>query len=210
MEKFAPKTVLAVTAPRRKPTQPRGAARRQALLDAAVKLLARDGARAVTHRAVAHEAGTTHGSPRYYFATRDELLDEALRQIADRQVHAVETLLHEPSPARPAERAKRLAAFIAGTVTDDRDATVARYELFLEAARRPQLRPALEAWGDAYTRLFAAELTAGARDPETDAELLLNLLNGLLLRQLAAPRRDFERAALLPALERFMTPTATR
>ena len=182
----------------------RGTARRQALLDAAVKLLARDGARAVTHRAVAHEAGTTHGAPRYYFATRDELLDEALRQIAERQVGAVEALLHEPSPPSPAERAKRLAAFIAGTVTGDRDATVARYELFLEAARRPKLRPALEAWGAAYTRLFAAELTAGGDDPETDAELLLNLLNGLLLRQLATPRADFEEGVLEPALERFM------
>lgn len=189
----------------RSPVQARGAARRQALLDAAVKLLAREGARAVTHRAVAREAGTTHGAPRYYFATRDELLDEALRQIADRQVHAVEALLREPSPADPHARATRLAAFVAGTVTDDRDATIARYELFLEAARRPRLRPALEAWGDAYEELFAAELTAGARDPATEAELLLNLLNGLLLRQVAAPRKDFEDAVLRPAIERFLS-----
>ncbi len=196
MEKFA-------TA--RQPVQERGAARRQALLDAAIKLLAREGARAVTHRAVAKEAGTTHGAPRYYFATRDELLDEALRQIAHSQVHAVEELLAEPSPTDPRERAARLAEFIAATVSADRDASIARYELFLEAARRPALRPALEAWGDAYTRLFAAELTSGAPDPQADAELLLNLLNGLLLRQLAAPRPDFEQAELRAAIERFMT-----
>jgi DNA-binding transcriptional regulator YbjK len=188
----------------RNPAQARGAARRQALLDAAVKLLAREGGRAVTHRAVAREAGTTHGSPRYYFATRDELLDEALRQLADRQVREVEALLQEPSPTEPGARAARLAAFMAGTVSEDRDATLARYELFLEAARRPRLRPALEAWGEAYTRLFAAELTAGAADPEVEAELLLNLLNGLLLRQLAVPRKDFERAELRPAIERFL------
>jgi DNA-binding transcriptional regulator YbjK len=192
----------------RRPVQVRGAVRRQALLDAAVKLLARDGARAVTHRAVAKEAGTTHGAPRYYFATRDELLDEALRQIAERQVHEVENLLREPSPADPDRRAARLAKFICASVTDDRDAAMARYELFLEAARRPKLRRALEVWGEAYIRLFASELTAAARDPRIDAELLLNLLNGLILRQLAAPRPDFERAVLTPALQRFVEPPA--
>jgi AcrR family transcriptional regulator len=197
--------VRPVAAPARRPVQARGAARRQALLDATVRLLARDGARAVTHRAVAEEAGTTHGAPRYYFATRDALLDSALRQIADQQVHAVEELLHDPGPADPGVRAARLAAFVARLVTEDREGTVARYELFLETARRPSLRPALEAWGNAYVKLFAAELTAAAGDPETEAELLLNLLNGLLLRQLAAPRDDFEDAVLRPAFERFMS-----
>ena len=188
----------------RQPVQARGAARKRALLDAAVRLLARDGARAVTHRAVAHEAGTTHGAPRYYFATRDQLLDEALRTIAEEQVAAVERLLNEPSPADPSARATRLAEFIGGHIAADRDATIARYELFLEAARRPRLRSALAAWGDAYTKLFAAALTASARDPEAEAELLLNLLNGLLLRQLATPRDDFERAVLRPAIERLI------
>jgi DNA-binding transcriptional regulator YbjK len=194
-----------VTAPARRPVQARGAARRQALLDATVRLLARDGARAVTHRAVAEEAGTTHGAPRYYFATREALLDSALREIAARQVQAVEELLRELPPAGPGERAARLAAFVGGLVSEDREGTIARYELFLETARRPGLRPALDAWGDAYVTLFAAELTAGSGDPETEAELLLNLLNGLLLRQLAAPRDDFEHAVLRPAFERFLS-----
>lgn len=193
-----------MSATSRLPSQARGAARREALLDATVRLLARQGARAVTHRAVASEAGTTHGAPRYYFATRDELLDEALRRIADEQVHAVEELLKEPSPPEPSERAKRMAAFVAGMVSADPDATIARYELFLEAARRPHLRPSLEAWGAAYVKLFAAELTAGAGNPERDAELLLNLLNGLLLRQVAAPHEDFKTEVLVPAFERFL------
>jgi DNA-binding transcriptional regulator YbjK len=128
----------------RVPPQRRGAQRREALLDATVRLLARQGARAVTHRAVASEAGTTHGAPRYYFATRDELLDEALRRIADQQVHAIEELLAKPGPPDRGERARRLAAFVAGMVSADPDATIARYELFLEATRRPQLRPSLE------------------------------------------------------------------
>ncbi len=189
----------------REPVQERGVARRQALLDAAVRLLARDGARAVTHRAVAEEAGTTHGAPRYYFITRDQLLDEALRHIAARQVTEVERLLREAGKPGSRKRAARLAGHIAGPLASDRDAGIARYELFLEAARRPHLRPALQAWGDAYRSLLAAELAAsGSADPATDADLLLNLVNGLLLAQLATPRNDFEEAMLRPAIERFI------
>ena len=187
------------------PVQERGTARREALLDAAVRLLARHGARAVTHRAVAEEAGTTHGAPRYYFATRSQLLDEALRRLAAAQVARVEALLRAPREPDPHARAARLAHELGGPLTGDRDETIARYELFLEAARRPALRPAIEAWGAAHTALLAAELrAAGADDPHTDAELLLNVINGLLLVQVATPRADFAQAVLRPAIERFL------
>jgi hypothetical protein len=67
------------------------------------------------------------------------------------------------------------------------------------------LREAIRAWGEAHRRLLSTELrAAGSVDPETDAELLLNLLNGLLLAQLATPRPDFERALLRPAIDRFL------
>ena len=184
----------------REPAQERGAERRQALLDAAVRLLAREGARAVTHRAVAREAGTTHGAPRYYFATRDQLVDAALAQIAARQVAAAEAALGG-SRIR-GDATGELARFTAGLAADP-DAGAARYELFLEAARRSGLRPALAAWGEAYERILATEITAGSADPRGDARLLLNLLNGLLLRQLADPEPDFEQGVLRPAIERF-------
>ena len=189
----------------REPAHRRGVVRRQALLDAAIRLLARDGARAVTHRSVALEAGTTHGAARYYFGTSELLLDQALRHVAARQVAEVERVLHEPPETDPRCCAARLARHVAGPLAEDRDASIARYELFLEAARRPSLRPALEAWGDAYRRLLCVELTAaGSADPAIDAELLLNLINGILLRQLASPHADFEQAIVRPAIERFL------
>lgn len=192
---------MPVSAPAREPAQARGAERRQALLDAAVRLLAREGARAVTHRAVAQEAGASHGAPRYYFATRDQLVDAALGQIAEREVAAAERALR--GSRKRSGAAAELARFVAGTIERNRDASAARYELFLEAARRPGLRPALAAWGEAYERLLATELTAGAADPRADARLLLNTINGLLLAQLADPDPDFERQVLRPAIERF-------
>jgi DNA-binding transcriptional regulator YbjK len=47
----------------------RGEARRTAIVDAALRLVARGGPRAVTHRAVAAEADVPLAATTYYFAT---------------------------------------------------------------------------------------------------------------------------------------------
>ncbi|MCC6524571.1 MAG: TetR family transcriptional regulator, partial [Polyangiaceae bacterium] len=60
----------------------RGEAKRRAVLEATLRLLAREGPRGVTHRAVAAEAGTSLRATTYYFASREELLTEALRHYA--------------------------------------------------------------------------------------------------------------------------------
>lgn len=48
--------------------------RRAALLDAAIEVLAREGARGLTFRAVDAEAGVPAGTASNYFANRDDLL----------------------------------------------------------------------------------------------------------------------------------------
>ncbi|WP_433561003.1 TetR/AcrR family transcriptional regulator [Nocardia sp. CA-151230] len=188
----------------REPRMARGAARREALLEAAIRLLAREGARAVTHRAVAAEAGTTHGNARYYFGTLDQLLDEALRRLAAQQIDEVRTLFDGLPDVDVPQRISRLVDYVTGTLAGDRDAAVARYEFFLEVARRPNLRASLDEWGATQRAAFAGELRgAGAADPEAAAADLLTLVNGLILEQLALPADDFESARLRPAIARF-------
>ncbi|MGW5113554.1 TetR/AcrR family transcriptional regulator, partial [Nocardia sp. NPDC004123] len=177
---------------------------REALLEAAIRLLAREGARAVTHRAVAAEAGTTHGNARYYFGTLDQLLDEALRRLAARQIDEVRALFDSLPDVDVPQRISRLVDYVTGTLAGDRDAAVARYEFFLEVARRPNLRASLDEWGATQRAAFAGELRgAGAADPEAAAADLLTLVNGLILEQLALPADDFESARLRPAIARF-------
>ncbi|MEL5956250.1 TetR family transcriptional regulator [Streptomyces sp. CLV115] len=188
----------------REPQMARGAARREALLDAATRLLAREGARALTHRAIAAEAGTTHGIARYYFGTLDQLLDEALRRLANQQVEEVRALFHELPDADVPQRITRIVQYVTGSLAHDRDSGIARYEFFLEVARRGQLQASLNEWGVAQRAAFARELRgAGSADPETDAADLLTLINGLLLEQLALPIDDFETVRLRPAIGRF-------
>ncbi|MGW2111412.1 TetR/AcrR family transcriptional regulator [Streptomyces sp. NPDC001948] len=193
-----------MTTPAREPQMDRGAARRGALLDAATRLLAREGARALTHRAIAAEAGTTHGIARYYFGTLDQLLDEAIRRLATRQVEEVRTLFHELPDVDTPQRITRIVEYVTGSLARDRDSGIARYEFFLEVARRPQLQATLDEWGVAQRAAFAGELRgAGSADPEAGAADLLTIINGLLLEQLALPTDDFETARLRPAVARF-------
>jgi len=185
----------------RKPSRARGEERRRDLLEAVIRVLAREGARGVTLRAVADEAGAAHGSAHYYFATQDDMLVEALRSIIAREVAETDDLVSAASGQSPWPR---LAAYLAGRMIKRRDSELARYELFLDAARRPRLRAPLRAWGETYVRLLQRALErSGSRHAEADANALLNLINGLMLQQLAAPQPTFERDILLPAIEAF-------
>jgi DNA-binding transcriptional regulator YbjK len=195
------------------PAQERSEATRERLLAATIDLLASGGGRAVTHRAVAKAAGAAHGSTRYYFATRDELISAALRKLAEEDVAAVAAQLEQVphGPAEPERIAKQLSSFLAEQVRRDPARQLSRYELFLLAAREPGLRPDLDAWGDAYRRLFSVMLERlGSSDPETDAHLVLSVGNALLLEQVAMQRADFEAETLRPALTRLMRLASAR
>lgn len=207
-----------MTAPARKtaiaePVQERGEATRRRLLDATISLLASGGGRAVTHRAVAAAAGAAHGSTRYYFANRDELVLAALRKLASEDVAAVRAELDRipQGSAQPERIARRLAAFLAERMRLAPERELGRYELFLLASREPLLRPDLDAWGKGYRDLFAAYLERlGSSDPETDAHLVLSVGNALLLEQVAMQRPNFEATVLRPALTRLLALASVR
>jgi len=72
--------------------RPRGAARREALLEATLRIVADTGADAVTHRRVAEVAQLPLASTTYYFDSKEELLTAALELAAERdmaRLHAI-------------------------------------------------------------------------------------------------------------------------
>jgi AcrR family transcriptional regulator len=64
--------------------RPRGAARREALLEAVLRIVAEVGADAVTHRRVAEEAGLPLASTTYWFNSKEHILTAALEMAAER------------------------------------------------------------------------------------------------------------------------------
>ncbi|HEY1176697.1 MAG TPA: TetR family transcriptional regulator, partial [Phytomonospora sp.] len=119
--------------------------RRAALLDAAIDVLADEGARGLTFRSVDVRAGVPAGTASNYFAGRDELLLQAGAHIHVRL--APETAEMDGYVAAPATRDTVRAAMhgLFARVVADRSSYLALLELRLEATRRPELRAELTA-----------------------------------------------------------------
>lgn len=185
---------------------PRGEARRDAIVRATLELVAAHGPDGVTHRAVAAQAGVPLAATTYWFSSRDELLEEALREAARAEVERFERLVLDLSGREHsvADWAGALAAALTGGPEEHRTRELAMFELALEAARRPSLRP--EAEQVRATQLRLAEIgarAAGSDDPAADAPIIVAVVSGLMLTQLAAPASRFESEQLRPALERL-------
>ncbi len=69
---------MVVTAPEPEPLSPKHAAKRRQIIEAAQRILARDGLAACTARAVADESPLTKSAIHYYFQDMDEIVDAAM------------------------------------------------------------------------------------------------------------------------------------
>ncbi|MFG2556124.1 TetR/AcrR family transcriptional regulator [Streptomyces sp. NPDC048581] len=164
---------------------------REALLNAAVRVVARGGLRKLTYRAVAQEAGTTHGLVVHHFGSRDALIEEAL-------AHAIRTSLStsalEPGTGKVAD----FSVGVSDMVTADPDIQAFQYELLLEARRRPELLPQIRAlyddYFDATERELSRMLPDGADRPLT--RLIFAALDGLVLHQLVFGEPETTDAAI--------------
>jgi DNA-binding transcriptional regulator YbjK len=185
----------------------RGEQRRTELLSATLRVIVRDGVGGVTYRAVAAEAHASHGSILYYFGSREALLHDVMVDVARRNAATLEAYWSEIAEQAhdPLQFAALLSRHSAQHLAGDRDMGIAVYELQLAAARDPALRDVLRNWGRSYTATAESALrTLGSTDPAGDMAQLTNAIGGLIVGQLALPRRDFERRVLRPAVERLV------
>src|SRR6266568_1654337 len=72
--------------------------RRPLLADAAITILARDGGRGLTHRAVDREARVPEGTTKNYYPTRHTILEAAAHRMAEHHRAAVDQL-RDTTPA---------------------------------------------------------------------------------------------------------------
>ncbi|MFE6688549.1 TetR/AcrR family transcriptional regulator [Streptomyces sp. NPDC057743] len=156
----------------------KGARRRAALIEAAVRVVARDGAARVTHRAVAQEAGLPTTATTYYFESIDALLNAALTSCMAADSVRIRELIEAPDAPDGTDKIRALALLMAELLTD-RAHLLAEFELCLRAARRPELRDATSRWTAVladFARLFT--------DDPLRIALFTNAYDGLLLKGL--------------------------
>ncbi|MBQ0972735.1 TetR family transcriptional regulator C-terminal domain-containing protein [Streptomyces sp. RK31] len=163
-----------------RPTTP--AARAGLVADTALALLAERGMRGLTHRAVDDAAGLPQGSTSNVARTRQALLELAVRRLADREERVL-ALQDLPAPREGTDALlDALALTVHRALTQNRDLTLARYELALEATRRPELRAHFDTAGARFRAHLTALVTAlGSPSPDRHALTLTAWADGLLL-----------------------------
>lgn len=182
--------------------EPETNAREREVMDATLRLIGRGGLKAVTHRAVAAEIGMSLGAITHRYGTRDLLVEAALNFALTREVARLRALaLKLQSDALDLEAwIDALVGWYAKELDSEPEIHVACYEAFLAAARDDRYRPIVAEWHQTWRR--SAELAlaaAGSRAPELHAGIFVSATVGIVLEQLAAPRRSFKkemRAAL--------------
>lgn len=161
--------------------------RRALILDATVRILVSDGLAAVTHRAIAREADVPLAATTYYFRSKDELVIEAVAILVEAEVARV-----AEGAAELGERVgspRETAGALSEALFPDGDAAgalLAKFEVYLEAARRPGLRSTAAQWRGAFTGLAESALAlAGSPEPGRLAPLLVAGIDGLLVHELS-------------------------
>ncbi|MEU4539950.1 TetR family transcriptional regulator [Streptosporangium sp. NPDC023825] len=163
-------------------------ARRAALLDAAIEVLAREGARGLTFRAVDVEARVPNGTASNYFDNRDDLLTQVGHRFYERlkpEPGVMAAVLEGP---RDRDRVTELMHDLVDRVSHFRSGYLALLELRLEATRRPELRRLLtERIRADVDANISHHVQAGLPGDATTVVLLYLALNWLILERLTLP-----------------------
>lgn len=179
--------------------------RRRDILTAATTVLARQGNRGLTHRAVDREAGIPEGSSSAYFRTRDALLGALGDFVADRLAVDVEALGARLAtcPGDHARAAAEVSALFARWL-EQPDLLAARLELTVAATRDPGLAERFTQWRDDLVAMVRDVLAGAGTDDVASAETLVAALDGVLLASLLQPARR-RRAFVAESVERLLT-----
>lgn len=165
--------------------------RRKAILDAALRIIVRDGVRAVRHRAVAKEADVPLSATTYYFKDINDLINDTFTLFVERAVtHVIDPFREEAfrilelhgTGGDENDRQQLLGkladigtAFIAQEVIQHRDHLVAEQAFLQECAINPRLRELARIYLDHQLAPLAEVLRRlGSGAPELDAEFVLH------------------------------------
>lgn len=166
----------------------RNAQRRRALADAALTVLAHEGARGLTHRAVDLAADAPQGTTSNYFRSRTALIEGLVDRIGERLGPTEHDLVRRSEQTPSRELFADYIRDIVRRLTDNREVTVALFELRLESSRRPELAALISAWRQAGLEGdIAFNEAAGLPGGPKEVMLFHYAIDGLLFDRLTTP-----------------------
>lgn len=168
--------------------------RRPQVLDAAMRMLALGGDRAMTYRTVDAAAGVPAGTTSNHFRTRAALLRGAARHIERHRMRAWDNLLERHEPANARQLAKVLRVYLTDAASDTgRVGTLARAHTALLplAASHPEVAELLAASRRHHIRALRDRLGAiNSAAPPRLAALITDYLTGTLAHHHATGDTD--------------------
>jgi len=180
----------------------------KAFLDAAERLLVREGAAGISTRRLAQEAGQNHGLVHYYFGSVDELLLQALERFTDRVLDRQRAMYEAPGPFLEKWRAA------VGYIEEDLAAGYPKVWAELEALawHKPQLRDRINGVNESWRTLLRDALAEAIEEYDLDtthfsaeawAALVMQFNKGLLFERLLG--FDRSHAELLASIDGWLT-----
>jgi len=208
--------------PAPKSRRAKGEQTRQKILDAVLRVIAREGTRGVTHRSVATEAGVQLSLTTYYFSDLEAMIREAFIHFSESSRPGVEKLWRgifdyldgfaaaelRRRVVREAvceELASRAVDYLASQIVEKPVGLAVEQVFFTHTRLSPQLRRMGEAHREQLLQPLVELCTRFNRtDPRTDAELLLNTVTSLEYQALAMPKSGLDRERLTRLLRRHL------
>ncbi|HEY8582201.1 MAG TPA: TetR family transcriptional regulator [Capillimicrobium sp.] len=150
---------------------------REALCAALVRVVARSGLDGVTYRSVAAEAGVSHGAASHHFATRDEMIHEAMRWASRHSIQVSRIAVDEALDD--------FASHLPELMTRHPEESVFSFELLLESVRRPELASEVRATYYEFIDAVRRSLDGmGLGDDLALARVVFAAIDGLSLQHL--------------------------
>ena len=175
---------------RAKKTKPAPEERTTLIGEAAIEVLAAEGSRGLTHRAVDRYLGWPEGTTSRYYRTRDALMTAVVRHLIDIEIGHIEQWRKESEieGQMTAAKVSRLLAKALRDWIDVGSRHIARYELSLEARRRPAVHEAIIKGRNILNGIVSRALeVAGFPDPAAQATMIVSGIDGFCHDSLLHP-----------------------
>lgn len=193
-----------------KVTEAHRAARREQILDAAVRCVAREGFHKMTMAHVIAESGLSAGAVYGYYRGKADLIRAIAGRVLGGFADALDEVAHGPGPVAPLDAVRALLSHVERLAAES-DGAFPRVALhaWSEAARDDDVRDIVRGNVDQVHRALLevlgrarADGTLPAGDAEAMARVLLGLVPGFLIQGLLLGQTDA--AAYLSGIEALL------
>ena len=198
--------------------------RRRLILEAALKIVVREGVRGIRHRAVAKEADVPLAATTYYFKDIQELINDTFTLYAEQALEVVNQFsmrLYEPIAGGEGKSfveaianassmleviADNMTQYVVEQITEHRDALVAEQAFRYEAILNPHLRKL----GHVHKQALIQKLTdlmnlIQSPSPEDDANIVISVLHRIEYEGLLVEPEELNKEKIRSILLRQLT-----